>query len=694
MNSIKRLLLVCISIILFSCEEKECLLPELQQMDIRKYNMEIFPKGYFRIQINDELCRVIELNTQKNGDVKMVEISALSEIKDAIKIKSMKRTFPNAGKFEKRTRESGLHLWYDVYFDEDIDLYEAGSRFLKVDGVDYIDYIPKVKRIGSTKAIVANEKELEKNSKSSIFNDPYLSNQWHYINTGTPSGAVAGCDINVLPAWQLSITGNSSVIVAVVDGGIDVTHNDLKPNLWTNQAEISGTSNADDDNNGYADDKYGYNFVSGQGAVTADDHGTHVAGTVSARNNNGMGVCGVAGGNGSQQGALLMSCQIFEGEESAPGDVAIKYGADNGAVISQNSWGFQDITYVPGSTQSAINYFIQYAGKDENGVQVGPMNGGVVIFAAGNEEAEYGSPAAYEPVIAVAALAHDYEIAYYSNYGTWVDISAPGGDVYKGTQAQVLSTLPGNQYGYMQGTSMACPHVSGIAALAVSYLGAPGFTPADLKDKIFMSANDIIYDYNTTSFTNKLGAGLINTFDIISYANHPPLLLSEVDNKLYSTTDIGTEFAIDLTEYIFDEDDEQLEYTLQLNNQVFTYRLEGDMLYITPTKAGRASITLTATDGYELFVKSNFKIIVRDESQMVDIYPNPVSNYMYIQSGVENLRVNVSIIGASGATVYTKALTVSPFNPGQIKLTDIDAGVYTVKVESNGQESVSTIVKL
>lgn len=146
----------------------------------------------------------------------------------------------------------------------------------------------------------------------------------------------------MLNIWQ-QYNEYPDIIVAIVDEGIKLTHPDLQANLWINEAELKGSDGYDDDQNGYKDDIYGYNFVSGTGTIKGHRHGTHIAGTIGAVNNNGIGVSGIAGGDGTpNSGVRLMNCQIFE--HGSLGDVvstnigaAIKYGADNGAVISQNS---------------------------------------------------------------------------------------------------------------------------------------------------------------------------------------------------------------------------------------------------------------------------------------------------------------------------------------------------------------------
>lgn len=208
-----------------------------------------------------------------------------------------------------------------------------------------------------------------------------------------------------------------------------------------------GEEGVDDDGNGIVDDIHGANFITHTGHIRAEEHGTHVAGIVAATNNNGIGVNGVAGGNGTEKGVRLMICQMMDVYNSI-GDAAgaIKYAADNGAVICQNSWGYRDSGKMPQVTKEAIDYFIRYAGMDENDEQTGPMAGGLVVFAAGNENTTVSYPAMYEKVVSVASIAPDYKKAYYSNYGEWVSISAPGGD-YNYASGQIYSTLPGNQYG-------------------------------------------------------------------------------------------------------------------------------------------------------------------------------------------------------------------------------------------------------
>ena len=479
-----------------------------------------------------------------------------------IRIVSMKRLFPFAGKFEERTRKAGLHLWYEVEFDEQTPVTRALALLGDTTEIEIAEPVYIIRNTGGEGTVPVRSAGERNSDGTAPFNDPELSRQWHYSNTGELPNSVAGADINLFAAWQKN-QGSREVIVAVIDGGIDYRHEDLTGNVG-NPAELFGEPGVDDDGNGYIDDIYGWNFINGTNQIEADDHGTHVrseerhvAGTIGAENNNGVGVCGIAGGHGGNTGVWLLSCQLFgtiDGREvSASFPEMIKYAADAGAVIAQNSWGYENITYLPRADQEAIDYFIQYAGVDERGEQTGPMKGGVVIFAAGNENKDYRTyPAAYEKVVSVAAYAPDYKKSWYSNFADWVDIAAPGGTYgygrkYNG-ECPVYSTLPDNQYGYMQGTSMACPHVSGIAALIVSQFGGPGFTPEKLLAHLYQGTRDI--DIYNPEYAGRLGIGAADAY--LALAEDQGIAPQAVDT-LYCGNTSG---VVDVTWQISaDEDD-------------------------------------------------------------------------------------------------------------------------------------------
>lgn len=427
---------------------------------------------------------MVKLDAEIADDPEAVDLSFLGDY-------TITRSLPEGGRFDARHREAGLHRWYNVSFAPELPLTKAAGDLSSTPGISGISYVMTTK------------------SASTGFNDPDFGKQWDFYNPGTQSGTIAGSDINLLPAWEVT-TGSSNVIVAICDSAPEYEHEDLAGNMWVNEAEANGTPGVDDDDNGYIDDIHGYNFVVEPyygPELVPGDHGTHIAGTIGAVNNNGIGISGIAGGDSPEgNGVRMMSVQTSNNDESAYIGAAIVYAADNGAVIMNCSWSIAaDTQFI----NEAIDYFNTYAGFDEDGNQTGPMAGGLCIFAAGNDGTTVSYPAMNDNVFAVASISADYEAAYYTNYGRWVDIAAPGGDAQKGFQIYSTVTNASGKYGEMQGTSMACPHVVGVAALVVSHYGGPGFTRQQLIDILKGSANPVIYDYNPM-LSDKLGAGLVD----------------------------------------------------------------------------------------------------------------------------------------------------------------------------------------
>ncbi|WP_321297485.1 S8 family serine peptidase [Marinifilum fragile] len=459
-------------------------------------------KGVIRIKFKPELSAATKSFKTTRRGVK-TGISAFDAVSAKVSAYQLERVFPYAPAHEDKHRKHGLHLWYQVKFDASLNAAEVAKSYTQLEEVSIAETIGEVQLIDGpqpSEAPVLTSEELP-------MNDPALNAQWHYNNDGTVvDGAIAGADINLFEAWK-ETTGSSDVVVAIIDGGIDIDHEDLADAMWVNEAELNGVEGVDDDGNGYPDDIYGYNFVTNSGEITDHYHGTHVAGTVGAVNNNGIGVSGVAGGDGTEgTGVKMISCQIFTEDGGVGGfEKALIYAADMGAVIAQNSWGWQIDNQYDQAVLDAIDYFIAEAGN-----YVGsPMKGGVAIFAAGNKGVEMNIyPAAYEPCIAVSALSPDNSRADYSCYGDWVDVAAPGGDMAMAGEAGVLSTYPGNRYSYLQGTSMACPHVSGIAALVVSKFKGE-ITPNRLKKHLLTSVHDI-NPYVEDFAKGKMGNGYID----------------------------------------------------------------------------------------------------------------------------------------------------------------------------------------
>ncbi|MGN6544946.1 MAG: S8 family peptidase, partial [Aureliella sp.] len=287
-------------------------------------------------------------------------------------------------------------------------------------------------------------------SLQSVPNDPSFGSLWGMENNG--STGLADADIDASQAWDYGTS--SSVVVAVIDTGIDYTHPDLQANIWTNTREVAGNG-IDDDGNGYVDDIRGWNFVAGNNNPMDDNgHGTHVSGTIGAVGNNGIGVAGVA------WNVKLMALKFLDSSGSgllSNAVSAIDYARTNGAKIINASWGGGSFSSV---LDSAIQRFYNA--------------GGIFVAAAGNDASNNATvasyPANYNNVISVAASTSSDTLASFSNYGTNVEIAAPG--------QSILSTVPNNSYAVYSGTSMATPHVSG--ALALLWGQAPSLTSSQL----------------------------------------------------------------------------------------------------------------------------------------------------------------------------------------------------------------------
>lgn len=477
-----------------------------------------FVEGVVRVKLQREIAdRMIAAKlplSVKGTNKKYVQtgVTPLDRVNQKVKAVSMTRVFPYAGKDEAKHKAAGLDLWYDVHYEASgMKLAQARNLFRSAEGVSYAQRIPLYKPIGGERFLEISPAAVAKAAKAAStmpFNDPLLNDQWHYNNDGHIAGTKVGADANVFKAWETGVTGSKDVVVAIIDGGFQVDHPDLKDNVWINTAELNGKPGVDDDGDGYVDDIYGYNFVINSSDINAHSHGTHVAGTVGATNNNGIGVCGVAGGSDGKGGVKMMVCQVFDSRASSSAvadfGASIVYAADRGASIAQCSWGAGVADEEDKSVTEAVDYFTKNGGGDK-------MNGGLCIFASGNngEEGNY-YPGCLDKVVAVGSMAPDGSVAYYSNRGKWVDVTAPGGLEDNGQQYGVLSTLPNSTYGYNEGTSMACPHVSGIAALILSKYGNKQFSNETLRTLLTTSVNDL-YTQNP-EYEGLMGSGYIDAY--------------------------------------------------------------------------------------------------------------------------------------------------------------------------------------
>lgn len=800
-------------------------------------------------------------------------------------VTSLERIFPYDEQFEEVHRAAGLHRWYKAAFNPETPQTKASADIQSIPGVVRVNPVYKI------------------TGPKAYFNDPRLGSQWHYENNGTK-----WADINVVPVWQNYTTGNPDVIVSVVDGGIDPTHEDLVDNYIPGGPE--GSKNFMSGNPGYK--------------IVAHDHGTHVAGTIAAVNNNGKGVSGIAGGDASkgQKGVRLLSCQVFQnGQSSGVGDfeAAMVWGADHGAVISNNSWGYDFVdergnfnktqarqaheeaikpyAEAPTAFKAAVEYFNTHAGM-KNGVQTGPMAGGIMFFAAGNDGQPYGAPGCYPGCMSVGAMTSYGTRSNFSNYGDWVDICAPGVDI--------MSTIPGNSYGLMNGTSMACPHVTGVAALVVSYCGGSGFTREQLWNKMIGGANsaDLAASYRIGPLVDALGAitygtgeppaavtdfalkevksnfvtvtltvpadrddkpaygfrvlaasskaalqacdpkspgsgihhgdflsheagvgdtieGTIgdlgfsshyflavssydygrnfseisNVIEVDTGVNHNPTIqtsytgdykfhvhdrfaitfiiedpdghvvnvefvkdeadeggalrllesvkageyklqvtgnatpsgvyhatlkawdnygpeitfpityeilpnaapvkVKDVDNVLLTYG--GDMVRINMHDYVYDPDGEKLSYNIEISDRSVVHVTQAagteELVVTALADSGMAEVSLEAEDAGGLPATASFRVLVRPAETKFQAYPNPVVNTLYIGTGEEAAPAVISLVSASGVTVYRDELVCSAFSPAEINVKAAAPGVYTLRVETGGEVYKTTIVK-
>lgn len=608
-------------------------------------------EGVLLVKVNTETALALE-KTSDNG--------AWKSIFGTDEIKSVYYALGARPKDMELARKYDLDKWFKVEFDKSIANEDMAQKLSLRPNIISIQYDMRMEAPAVPQTLQAALPPITRSSSATSglpFDDPYLSSQWNMINDGSMPGSVAGADIGVKDAWKLA-AGDPSIIVAVFDDAVHNIHSDLRKAIWVNELEKNGVAGVDDDGNGYVDDINGFNFV---GCLISEDkngnvvtngklldatglcgHGTHIAGVIGAINGNGKGISSIAGGTGKNDGVRLLSCQIFDRDGSATDSqraAAYRYAADMGACIAQCSYGNTDIItsddiYINGTDNddsipddkkiagapleySALQYFLNKANHPN-------LDGNLAIYSSMNEGHPYsGYPGALASCISVSAFGYDFTPAFYSNYGPGVKISAPGGEFSSEADKQkaILSTGVSNSatqnptytdgdgvddahYVYMNGTSMACPHVSGVAALGISYAMKLNkkFTRDEFISKLLTSVNDLdqyctgtkIYNGKTIDlgkYKGKMGTGALDAWKFLMSLEGTPVIMAKpgVKRSIRIADYLGSNPVI-----LNDIDKETINSLGWESAPIIT---EDGMLEFTCTKTGAGKISFSSSIG-------------------------------------------------------------------------------------------------
>ena len=476
-------------------------------------------------------------------------------------------------------------------------------------------------------------------------NDPSFGLLWGMQNTGQTVNAdpgIAGADARATGAWDI-LVGNPGFVVAIIDSGTLLSHPDLAANIWTNPGEIAGNG-IDDDANGYIDDVSGYDFFSIDNNPSDGGHGTHTAGTVGAVGNNGIGVAGVA-----------WNCKIMPlrflgptGGFTSDAILAIQYAVQKQVKVSNNSWGgsvaSQPLYDAIAAARSFDHLFVASAGNN-----------------AANSDSLPSYPAAYnlDNIISVAATDNNDARAFFSNYGpASVDLGAPG--------VNVLSTY-GTSYAYLNGTSMAAPHVAGVAALV--FMQNPTMTYAQVKARILGSVRPI------ASLTGLcVSGGVLNAAAALNAPPPPPP--NNAPTVTITSPTSGASFltgaAITFTGSALDLEDGSRTATMTWTSSLQGQIGVGGNFTLASLVAGTHVITVRATDTAGLAGTATVSItltvpvipaiptamrVVRSASNAITTWRDRSNNETGFEirreQRINNVWTNTTIVGTVGANVQT-----------------------------------------
>jgi subtilisin family serine protease len=522
-------------------------------------------------------------------------------------------------------------------------------------------------------------------------NDTRFDELWGMNNTGQTGGSV-DADIDATQAWDI-FAGSSEVIVAVIDTGVDYTHEDLVGNIWTNTAEIPG-NNIDDDANGFIDDIHGYDFVSNNGDSMDDHgHGTHTSGTIAATGNNGKGVAGVT------WNARIMGLKFLDSSGSgytADAIDAISYAIANGAKVLSNSWG-----------GSAFSQALEDAINAANTADV------LFVAAAGNNGKNTDISATYPQgydipnVISVAATNHMDTKASFSNYGpTSVDLGAPGVGILSTVPTGACQLCSSSGYQQLSGTSMATPHVSGVAALLLGM--QPNLSVIDLKN-ILLSNVDPIQALSTIT----VSGGRLNANNAVNNIQNLKFSVSASPSRQTVLSGNTVDYTINIKSFSRFSGDVTL--TILSSEPSITGTFARNTITLSPDATASTTLTLATTNTtlrgtYEFLLSAtnsagtefNANLILDVDAPDFDLSITPaliktapgssftftvnVDSYLAYSDNI-NLTVSTTTNNIIAFLFPTK-VTVSPNSTATATLwafanNVIESGIYPITIEAN-----------
>ena len=564
---------------------------------------------------------------------------AIDEAAARLGATEIRRVFAEGGRFAERRRRFGLHLWYDIRIGDDVPVTRAAGDLASVPGVSHVQPVYRIRWADNPRVLPAEYLYTPVRAKfadgAAPVNDPEIGKQWHYHNDGSAWAWKTGADINLFEAWEKFNAGRPEVIVAVVDMGVQYDHPDLAANMWVNEAELNGAPGVDDDGNGYVDDVYGYNFDKDTGAIEPGGHGTHCAGTIAAVNNNGIGVCGVAGGTGNGDGARIMSIQMD------PGAADARYA-------------------------DAFGYSVTVAGDTEFNAELRAED------RYGNVSEPYAVTVKSLPHInrppTMIASVNDFTIQQVgTEYARRFDLSMYYSDPDVGEFGDELT------YGVSSDPE-------GIVRISVEGSVAV-FEPVGIgAAAVVVKASDRAGAYAEDRFTVS-----------VIHKGIPDTTIEGVGQE--------HALVLPLAEYFYAVEGMEYKYAAESSDpSKVRVSIGQGSLHIVPVAAGSAAVTISCKPGTGASVESQFLVTVTGgETPLPEggfaLWPNPASEYVDIRVPGAAGTVAVRIYDASARQVFDGTVTPDADGVGRLEVAALSPGAYSLVAEQDGHKFTAGFVK-